>query len=145
MNTLTHEQFQDVTRYILSNGYFTCFPGLQALKDCEEIHDPEPSNYRDVLFLKDRRPFAVYECGFGFRVLPELADTPLTSEQFNDTAKWLTERGQFRGCVGLDLLCDCELIEDPAGVSEPEADKIYVRNGRPFMLEIFASGYFVAD
>lgn len=71
MNALTHEQFQDVSRYIVTNGYFTCFPGLKVLQGCEEIPDPEPSDHRDVLFLKDHAPFAIYEYGFGFRVLPD--------------------------------------------------------------------------
>lgn len=144
MNTLTHDQFQDVSRYILANGYYTCFPGLDVLKDCEEIPDPEFSEYRDVLFLKDRLPFAVYECGFGFRVLPVPEDIPLTRDQFEDVAQWLQERGQFRGCVGLDLICNCDVIDEPADAWETETGKIYVRNGHPFMLEIADTGFIVA-
>lgn len=145
MNTLTHYQFQDVSRYILTHGYFTCFPGLDVLKNCEEIPDPEPSDYRDVLFLKGGLPFAVYECGFGFRVLPVPADKPLSREQFNDTARWLRDRGQFAACVFLESLCDFDVIGDPASVSDPESDKIYVSNGHPVMLEMSNIGFFVAD
>jgi len=145
MTTLTHDQFQDVSRYILAHGYFTCFPGLDVLQGCEEIPDPEPSDYRDVLFLKDGWPFAVYECGFGFRVLRVAADIPLTREQFDDVGMWLRDQGQFRGCVSLDRLCGCDVIDEPTGADEPETNKIYVRNGYPFMLEMYETGFIVAD
>ncbi|HFQ7030063.1 TPA: hypothetical protein ACHSMM_004504 [Yersinia enterocolitica] len=148
MTTFTHAQFHDITRYLVAHGQFTCFPGLAALRDCEELHDPEPSEHRDIVFIKGGFPFAVYECGFGFRVLPQSVDIPLTCQQFDDVAGWVIQRGKFTSHLSLDALESidtvqaCEAIEDPSP-DAIEAATLYLRGGRPFALYIFDAGYYV--
>lgn len=146
MNTFTSDQFQDIARHIVAHGQFTCFPGLDALRDCEEVPDPAATEYRDVLFLKEDRPYAVYECGFGFRVLPFPVAVPLTDSQFNDLAGWIRDCGIFRGCVGLEVLqgCDAHFIpfNDEARM---DSAQIFTRNGVPVALECGDVGFYVVS
>lgn len=146
MNTFTADQFQDIARHVVAHGQFTCFPGLDALRDCEEIPDPATTEYRDVLFLKDNCPYAVYECGFGFRVLPSPVAVPLTGSQFNDLADWISDCGTFRGCVELEVLQGCDAHAVP-GNEEAGMDsaQIFTRNGVPVALEYGDVGFIVVS
>lgn len=142
MLNLNHDQFLDLARFIIANGRYSAFPGLDALRDCEEVHSPALCAESDVIFLKKDRPYALYESGFGFRVMPVSADVPLSTAQFSDLADWITGCGTFSGTLPFEVLSGCDRLEQP-GCHEAhiDADQIFTRNGRPVALQVGDIGF----
>lgn len=144
MNTLSKTQFVDLALYIINNGQFSSFPGLNALSDCEEIYEHGGlAGYSDVIFLKDGQPYALYENFNGFQLLNHPQPEPLTETQFADLAVWISENGSFSETLPGDALEGCELLELPCSEEDAiHADQIFIRNGCPVAMQRGEAGFY---
>lgn len=144
MTPLTPSQFLDLASYIAANGKLSSFPGLDALRDCEEICGPRLAGDCDVIFLKSGWPYALYESFYGFHVVPFPVETPLTAEQFADLENWLCRCDTYSATLSLQTLCGCDLIERPLNIEAmSDSEQIYTRNGIPVALRCGDEGFYV--
>lgn len=67
----------------------------------------------------------------------------LSPAQFADLYCWIRANGEFTGVAGVHWaqLAEMKLIEEPT--PEPEALKIYVRNGYPAAVQEYDTGFIV--
>lgn len=143
MHIIHHTHFLDLARYIIANGRYSSFPGLDALRDCEEIRGKDFAGEHDVIFIKQRWPYALYESGFGFRVLHFPQPEPLTAEQFADLSSWISECGTFCATLPLEALTGCEPLEAPfCEEAVIDSEQIFIRNGRPVAMQLGDVGFY---
>lgn len=67
----------------------------------------------------------------------------LSPAQFADLYRWIRANGEFTGVAGVHWaqLAEMTLIEEPT--PEPEALKIYVRDGYPAAVQEYDTGFIV--
>lgn len=67
----------------------------------------------------------------------------LSPAQFADLYRWIRANGEFTGVAGVHWaqLAEMTLIEEPT--PEPEALKIYVRDGHPAAVQEYDTGFIV--
>jgi hypothetical protein len=70
-------------------------------------------------------------------------NSDLSPAEFSDLYSWIRANGEFTGVAGVHWarFADMTLIEEPT--PEPEALKIYVRNGYPVAVQEYDTGFVI--
>lgn len=70
-------------------------------------------------------------------------NSDLSPAEFSDLYRWIRANGEFTGVAGVHWaeLAEMTLIEEPT--TEPEALKIYVRDGYPAAVQEYDTGFIV--